>query len=330
MIAFISLCYASLYLLIFNKLKLLQKTTGNISAFIGIGVGMIAAIIFTWYTFSPMAQDGRVFRYVIPIVPNVKGELVEVPVKPFQEAQQGDILFKIDPTPYALKVDELEARVEQLDADRDLAMINLDRAQRLLKSQAAAQLDVDTWTAKLKGAEAAIESTQAQLANARWQLEETVVRAPADGYAVNVQIRPGSFVTNIPMASSLAFVSYDTTEIAASFSQSAIRRIEVGNKIEVVFNSIPGQVYAGEVTSVGKASGDAQLQASGTLPTMTGQPGSGRWVTRIELDDKEFARTLPQGAAGSVAVYTDYVKPVHIISKVVMRMNAWMGYLTSP
>lgn len=330
MITFFALCYASLYLLIFNKLKLLQKTTTNISAFVGVGIVLIATIVFVWYTYAPMSQDARVFRYVIPIVPNVKGELVEVRVKPHQETLQGEVLFKIDPTPYSHKVDELEARVDQLEADRDLAQVNLDRAQRLLKSQAAAQLDVDTWTAKLASAEASINSTGAQLDNARWQLEETVVRAPADGYAINVQIRPGSYVTNMPVASSLAFITYDTTEIIASFSQSAIRRIEIGNPVEVVFKAIPGQVYPGEVVLLVKASGEAQMQASGTLPTMDGQPASGRWIARIELTDAALAKSLPQGAGGSVAVYTNHGKPVHIISKVVMRMDAWLAYLTSP
>jgi multidrug resistance efflux pump len=330
MIAFIALCYASLYLLIFNKLKLLQKTTANISAFVGVGIVLIATIVFTWFTYAPMAQDARVFRYVIPIVPNVKGKLVEVPIHAFDELKKGDVLFKIDPTPFAHKVDELAAKVQQLSADRDLAKINLDRAIRLLATQAAAQLDVDTWTAKLASAEAAIDSTEAALDNARWQLDETVVTAPATGYPVNVQIRPGSFVTSIPMASSLAFVSNESTQIVASFSQSALRRMEVGNAVEVVFNSIPGQVYEGKIFLLGKAAGEAQLQASGTLPTFDGQPTTGRWVARVKLNDQEFARSLPQGAGGSVAVYTNYGKPVHIISKVVMRMNAWMGYLTSP
>ncbi len=291
---------------------------------------LIAAIVFAWQTFAPVAQDGRVFRFVIPIVPNVKGEIVEVAVTPFKNLEKDDVLFRIDPEPYQYTVNDLSARVEQLSADRDLAIINLNRATKLLKTQAAAQLDVDTWTAKLAAAEAAIDSTEAQLANARWQLDETVVRAPAPGYAANVQIQPGSFVTNIPLASSLAFVSRQSTEVIASFSQSAIRRIEVGNPVEMVFASYPGQVFSGEVFLVSKVAGDSQMQASGTLPTMTGAPTTGRWVARIQLDDAERAESLPQGAGGSVAVYTNYGKPVHIISKVVMRMNAWLAYLTSP
>ena len=45
------------------------------------------------------------------------------------------------------------------------------------------------------------------------------------------------------------------------------------------------------------------------------------------IDDEAL---IPQGANGTVAVYTQRGKPVHIITKVVMRMQAWLGYLTSP
>ena len=50
----------------------------------------------------------------------------------------------------------------------------------------------------------------------------------------------------------------------------------------------------------------------------------------MSLDDEEVARSLSQGAGGTVAIYTDAGKPVHVISKVAMRMNAWLNYLTSP
>jgi len=52
---------------------------------------------------------------------------------------------------------------------------------------------------------------------------------------------------------------------------------------------------------------------------------------RVAFDDPEAAAELPQSAAASnLAVYTQQGKPVHVISKVVIRMSAWTGYLTSP
>lgn len=330
MIAFIALCYAALYVLLFNKFNLLKKTTANISVFSGVGITVIAAIVFCWYTYSPISADARVFRYIVPIVPNVKGQLTEVPVEAMQVMNKGDLLYRIDPTPYQFKVQQLQAQLEQQQAQLHLAQMNVDRAEELLTKQAASQVDLDKWTAERDAATASIAATQAQLDNANWQLAETQVYAPSDGYAVNVQLRSGSYVTTVPAGSSLAFVSTDSTELIASFSQSAIRRIELGNEVEVVFSSIPGQVYGGKITKLAKAGSQSQFSASGQLPSLTGAPITDRWAVRVQLDDAAFAAQLPQGAGGTMAVYTNAGKPVHIISRVALRMNAWLAYLTAP
>ena len=319
-----------MYIVIFNKLKLLKKTTAAISAFVGVGVVMIGAIIFAWYTFSPMSVDARVSRYIIPIVPNVKGQLTEVSITHMQRVKKGEVLFQIDPQPYEYKVEELVARVDQQSADRDLNRVNLERARALVAQKAASQYEQDIWEAKYAASLAAITATEATLKNARWELQETTVRAPSDGFPVNVQLRPGSYVTSIPVASSLAFVSTEATDILASFSQSAIRRINPGDLVEVVFTRIPGQVFSGKIVLLGEATAESQLRASSDLQTLTGAPAVARWAVKVALDDEALALRLPHGAGGTLAVYTDAGAPFHIISKVVMRMNAWTSYLTAP
>ena len=93
MIAFLSICYALLYYLLFQKFKLVPKTNGTISAFVGSGIVILGGIVFSWYTFAPMSNDARLFRYTVPIVPNVRGLIESVEVEPFQQMQQGDVLF---------------------------------------------------------------------------------------------------------------------------------------------------------------------------------------------------------------------------------------------
>jgi multidrug resistance efflux pump len=128
----------------------------------------------------------------------------------------------------------------------------------------------------------------------------------------------------------MAFISEETNSVLASFSQSAIRKIAVGDSAEVVFAHIPGEVFAGHVIRVVPTSSEAQLTASGQLPSFTGAPATDRWGVMIELFEPEDAGRIPQGAGGTVAVYTQSGKPVHIISKVALRMSAWLGYLTAP
>jgi len=329
MIAFISMIYASFYFLIFGK-GIVKSSARNMSIFVGIGVVLVGGIIFAWLTVAPTTKDGRVFQYVIPIVPNVSGQVIEVPVEPLVHVDEGDVLFKIDPFPYEAAVDRLAASVEQARAQRRLAQIEVDRNTELVKRSAAAQRDLDRWTAERDGATAAIKSLEAQLRDAKWDLEQTVVRAPHSGQVVNLQLRPGAAARTFAATPAMSFISDEGKEIVASFSQSSIRKIEAGAPAEMVFALIPGKVFSGTVARVVKATGTAQLTVSGNIPVFTGQPSAGRYVVRIVLDDPELLALLPQGASCIVAVYTDTGKPFHAISKVVMRMNAWTAYLTSP
>ena len=57
--------------------------------------------------------------------------------------------------------------------------------------------------------------------------------------------------------------------------------------------------------------------------------GSTPLAALVVLDDDD-PDLLPQGASATIALYTDHGKPFHIITKVVMRMRAWLAYLTSP
>ncbi len=99
MIAFISLIYASFYIVFFDKLKLFKKSARNISIFVGIGVVLVGTIVFMWLTYAPTTQDGRTFQFVVQIVPNVAGPVTEVPVQRLQPMKIGDVLFRIDPIP---------------------------------------------------------------------------------------------------------------------------------------------------------------------------------------------------------------------------------------
>ena len=92
MIAFLTICYSLLYVLLFKKLKLIPTNNGTISAFVGVGVVMLGGIVFAWYTFAPISSDAKLFRFTIPIVSNVRGLIDEVHVEPFKQMQKGELI----------------------------------------------------------------------------------------------------------------------------------------------------------------------------------------------------------------------------------------------
>ena len=329
MIAFLILIYASFYFLVFGK-GLVKKNARNISIFVGVGVVVIGAIVFMWLTYAPTTKDGRTFQYVVQVVPNVSGPVTEVTADALVPLKEGDTLFKIDPTQYQAAVDQLEASIKRAEAQKQLADIQVTRSEGLVKRSAGSQQELDTWLATRDEAIASIASLEAQLSNASWQLNETTVRAPSDGYVINRQIRPGTRVVTLPATAPMTFVSTEGTQIVASLSQSSVRYVQPDNTVEVVFASLPGKVYTGKVVAIAYATGEAQLAPSGLIPSFTGQPIQGRRALRIELDDQSVISEMGQGAQTFVAVYTQKGKPFHVITKVLVRMQAWLGFLTNP
>ena len=329
MIAFLILIYASFYFLVFGK-GLVKTNARNVSIFVGVGVVLVGIIIFMWLTYAPTTKDGRTFQYVVQIVPNVAGPVTEINADGLVPLKKGDILFKIDQTQYQAAVDQLNASIKRTEAQKQLAEIQVTRSEGLVKRSAGSQQELDTWVAKRDEAVAGIISLEAQLSEAQWKLQETIVRAPSEGYVINRQIRPGTRVTTLPGMAPMTFVSTDGTQIVASLSQSSVRYVQPGDTVEVVFASSPGNVFSGKIVAIAEATGEAQLAPSGLIPTFTGQPIVGRRALRIELDDNTVIKKMGQGAQTFVAVYTQKGKPFHVITKVVVRMQAWLGFLTNP
>ena len=152
MIAFITICYGAIYWLCFVKLGVFQRTTRNVSIFAGIGVVLIGTIVFVWLAVAPTTKDGRMFQYVIQIVPNVSGTVVEVPVEPLVPIAEGDVLYRIDPIPFQAAVDRLSATIEQTSAQEKRAAIQVERERKLVKASAGAQQELDRWAADLASA----------------------------------------------------------------------------------------------------------------------------------------------------------------------------------
>ena len=92
--------YSFFVWLIFIKLKLLPWTTPWKVAVAIFPVVAIAALLLLLNIFAPTTTDVRVVNYVVPIVSQVRGRVTEVPVENNRPVKKGDVLFRIDPTPY--------------------------------------------------------------------------------------------------------------------------------------------------------------------------------------------------------------------------------------
>jgi multidrug resistance efflux pump len=103
--------YSFFVWLIFIKLKLLPWTTPWKVTVVIIPIVGMAAMLLLLNIVAPTTTDVRVVKYVVPIVSQVKGRVIEVPVENNRAVKKGDVLFKIDPTPYEIEVRSLEAQL---------------------------------------------------------------------------------------------------------------------------------------------------------------------------------------------------------------------------
>ena len=278
---------------------------------------LIVLLLLNICLFIPMgwgAPQGTalVYRNAVSIVPDVAGEVVDVPVSPNAPLKQGDVLFKIDPTPF-------DAQVKAIEAQLKLSSTRLTQVTTLYERDAGRGFDVEQRQSE-------VDQLKAQLENARWNLDKTVVRAPADGYVTNVGLRKGARVGNLSASPAMAFIDTSATHVALEVDQIDARYIAPGQEVEIAFKFVPGQVLSGKVESVLQAVATGQAQVSGAAVTPKGIE-TVPFVARVALDDAEFAKALPAGATGAAAVFTDRIKVSHIIRRVLLRQIAILNYV---
>ncbi|TWU30842.1 HlyD family secretion protein [Novipirellula artificiosorum] len=210
-----------------------------------------------------------------------------------------------------------EVRLKQLEqklAASEATITKTEASQR----QAVAALAV---------AESTVESTQASLEKAQFDLEQCVVYAPADGFVTNWQVREGTMAVPLPLAPMGTFIDTSDVALVATFGQNILKNVKPGDKAEFALKSRPGEVLIGEVEAIIQASGEGQFATSGQLNSVTSIGSGGQFAVKFKLDNQETAQTVALGTAGMVAIYTDVGSPFHVISKVSVRIKAWMYYL---
>jgi multidrug resistance efflux pump len=111
--------YSFFVWLIFIKLKWLPWNTASQVTVVIIPIVGMAALILLLNVFAPSSSDLRVFKYTVPIVSQVRGRVVEVAVEEGNRlVNKGDVLFRIDPTPYQLEVATLEAQLVSMQGSQ--------------------------------------------------------------------------------------------------------------------------------------------------------------------------------------------------------------------
>ena len=131
--------YSFFVWLIFIKLKWLPWNIATQVTVVIIPVVGLGATILLLNIYAPSSSDVRVYKYTVPIVSQVKGRVIEVPVEEGNRlVKKGDVLFRVDPTPYQLDVNVLEAQLVNAQAgQRELQESSKGAAAKIAETRGA-------------------------------------------------------------------------------------------------------------------------------------------------------------------------------------------------
>ncbi len=194
------------------------------------------------------------------------------------------------------------------ESDIDNARQNFLAQDALVKSSLAEQAQIKSQlNSVVNGEQSQIVSLRAQLTEAKYNLDQTVVRAPSNGYVTQVLIRPGTYAAALPLRPVMVFIPQQKRQIVAQFRQNSLLRLKSGDQAEIVFNALPGQVFQGRLTSILPVVPSGTYQAQGTLQSLSMIPGSDGVLAVIELEPNADVDALPDGIFAQVAVYSDHL-----------------------
>lgn len=253
---------------------------------------------------SPWTRDGKIRSEQVNITPQVSGSILTLNVKDNQFVKAGDVLFQIDQTPWRIAV--MNAEAELAKAQSDLAKANHEATRRhnLPQNYISAE-DLDTANMSVKAAKATVDAAVAELEHARWQLTQTDVKAPVDGWVTNLSTRVGNYASQGQPV--FALIDSHSFYVVGYFEETKLRHISPGDSATIQLYST-GKTLQGHVDSIGRAIYDQSLESDTSSLVADIKPNI-PWVrlaqrvpVRIAFDNLPEGTVLVAGTTCSVSI----------------------------
>jgi multidrug resistance efflux pump len=263
------------------------------------------------------------------------------------QATQGVQIMKADIQVASQKVTKLKSELEyaryqeklsselankgagpQEDAQKWAAQVAAETAA-IKEAQAAEQVARLKYQSEIGGVNTTVAQAQAELDQARFYLDNTLMVAPEDGYIINMQVRPGMVAGDIRYGAIASFVCDANRYLLANFFQENLKYVKPGQPVEVALDLYPGQIWRGKVQAIWQGSGAGQMLPSGTLPNFKYVPTEipqGQFAVAITLDDSDQFK-FPIGTQGRAAIYTNSNSSFIVLRKIAIRSYTWFNWL---
>ncbi|EPZ6064615.1 HlyD family secretion protein [Klebsiella michiganensis] len=295
-----------------------MKKLKYLSTLLVAALAIIAALlVWNYYTQSPWTRDGKVRAEQVGVTPQVSGSILQLNVRDNQLVKAGDVLFRIDDTPYKIallnaraQLAKAKAEVARAQAEQKKAASDASRRRHLSQNFISAEdlenanTALNTATTNLEAAKAVVGVAQATLDHAQWQLTQTEIKAPVDGWVTNLSTRVGDYAAvGHPV---FALVDSRSFYVVGYFEETKLRNIRPGDSAQIILYSSK-QKLQGHVSSIGRAIVDQSVESGGDLvanikPNIPWVRLAQRVPVRIEFDHLPPDTILVSGTTCTVAI----------------------------
>jgi multidrug resistance efflux pump len=212
---------------------------------------------------------------------------------------------------------EFQAQDRQNQYETTLAQLNVAKA-----AQQSAKLAMDS---EIGGVNTTVAQIQAQLENANWQLEQTAIRAPADGYVTAVALTVGDRA--FQLRSAMSFIVENEITLVGMFSQNGFQTIKEGAAVDIVFDNVPGRIYHAKIIVIPKGIGQGQISASGTLARTNALGGATVYPAEISIPEGMSRESLRLGMSGSATAFADNAGVIGLLASILVWVSSYTAYL---
>jgi multidrug resistance efflux pump len=212
---------------------------------------------------------------------------------------------------------EFQAQDRQNQYETALAQLNVAKA-----AQQSAKLALDS---EIGGVNTTVAQIQAQLDNASWELSQTAIRAPADGYVTVVALAVGDRA--LQARSAMSFIVENEITLVGMFSQNGFQTIKEGAPVDIVFDNAPGRIYHAKITAIPKGVGQGQVAVSGTLARTSALGGATVFPAEISIPDEMSREALRLGMSGSATAFADNAGVIGLLASILVWISSYTAYL---
>ena len=255
--------------------------------------------------------------------PEVSGEIIDLPVKEGDYVRKGDLLVRIKPDIYQARINEInaslltqKARMEQARASLIEAESRFNQQKTLYDKNLASQAEYiqaksnfEAQQANFNAAKYQMQSIEAQLDQAKEELEKTIIRSPRDGTISKLAVEQGERVlgqTQMTGTELMRIADMNNMEVQVQVNENDIVMVSPGDTTNIEADSYPDRLFQGIVTEIANS---AEVTGQGTNEQVTNYEVKIRIITPHNLAMAGKELEMKVSAENPEAAFSPSFKP---------------------